>query len=68
MPGSRAIAAFEALRSEEQNGANVAVVKAALTLSGIDVGAARSPAAWPLPPGSAAALRDLLAGSGRCRE
>jgi 4-hydroxy-tetrahydrodipicolinate synthase len=59
-----AIAAFEALRSEEQNGANVAVVKAALTLSGTDVGAARVPAAWPLPPGSAAALRDLLAGWG----
>ncbi|MBK1659310.1 dihydrodipicolinate synthase family protein, partial [Paracraurococcus ruber] len=62
--GIAAIAAFEALRAEEQNGANVAVVKAALALSGLDVGAARPPAAWPLPPGSAAALRDLLAGWG----
>ncbi len=40
-----AIAGFEALRSEEQNGANVAVVKAALGMIGDDVGAARPPAA-----------------------
>jgi 4-hydroxy-tetrahydrodipicolinate synthase len=60
--GIAGIAAFETLRAEEQNGANVAVVKAALALGGIDVGAARPPAAWPLPPGSAAALRNLLAG------
>ncbi len=59
--GIAAIHAFEALRSEERNGANVAVVKAALTLSGIDVGAARAPAAWPLPAVSVAALRELLA-------
>ncbi|RAI57766.1 dihydrodipicolinate synthase family protein [Roseicella frigidaeris] len=65
--GIAAIQGFEALRAEEQNGANVAVVKAALALSGIDVGAARPPAAWPLPPGSAAALRDLLAGWGLLR-
>jgi len=62
--GIAAVAGFEALRAEEQNGANVAVVKAALALSGIDVGAARPPAAWPLPPGSAAALRSLLDGWG----
>ena len=60
-----AIGGFEALRSEEQNGANVAVVKAALILAGVEVGAARPPAAWPLPPGSAAALRDLMAGWGK---
>ena len=54
------IAPFEALRAEEQSGANVSVVKAALALVGEDVGAARAPAAWPLPPGSAAALRTLL--------
>ena len=60
-----AIGAFEALRAEEQNGANVAVVKAALILAGVEVGAARPPAAWPLPPGSAAALRELLAGWGK---
>ena len=43
-----AIGAFEALRSEEQNGTNVSVVKAALALTGLDVGPARAPAAWPL--------------------
>ena len=63
-----AIAGFEALRSEEQNGANVAVVKAALGMVGDDVGAARPPAAWPLPPGSLAKLRDLLAGWGMIRQ
>jgi 4-hydroxy-tetrahydrodipicolinate synthase len=63
-----AIAGFEALRSEEQNGANVAVVKAALGMIGDDVGAARPPAAWPLPPGSLAKLRDLLAGWGMIRQ
>jgi 4-hydroxy-tetrahydrodipicolinate synthase len=63
-----AIAGFEALRSEEQNGANVAVVKAALGMIGDDVGAARPPAAWPLPPGSLARLRDLLAGWGMIRQ
>ena len=63
-----AIAGFEALRSEEQNGANVAVVKAALAMVGDDVGAARPPAAWPLPPGSLARLRDLLAEWGMIRQ
>ncbi len=53
---------FEALRAEEQNGCNVSVVKAALGMAGDDVGAARAPAAWPLPPGSLAALRNLLEG------
>ncbi|MFZ4407851.1 MAG: dihydrodipicolinate synthase family protein, partial [Paracraurococcus sp.] len=43
--GIAAVAGFEALRAEEQNGANIAAVKAALALSGIDVGAARPPAA-----------------------
>lgn len=60
-----AIGGFEALRAEEQNGANVSVVKAALILTGVDVGPARPPAAWPLPPGSAAALRGLLAEWGK---
>jgi 4-hydroxy-tetrahydrodipicolinate synthase len=55
------IGAFEALRAEEQNGANVSIVKAALALSGEDVGAARPPAAWPVAPESLARLRDLLA-------
>jgi 4-hydroxy-tetrahydrodipicolinate synthase len=55
------IGTFEALRAEEQNGANVAVVKAALTLTGVDVGPARPPAAWPLAPESARTLEALLA-------
>jgi 4-hydroxy-tetrahydrodipicolinate synthase len=63
-----AIAGFEALRSEEQNGANVSVVKAALGMIGEEVGAARAPAAWPLPPGSLAALRGLLEGWGMIRQ
>ncbi len=63
-----AIAAFESLRAEEQNGANVSVVKAALGMIGNDVGAARAPAAWPLPPGSLARLRSLLAEWGMIRQ
>lgn len=62
------MAAFEVLRAEEQNGANVAVVKAALGMAGDDVGATRPPAAWPLPPGSLAALRGLLEGWGLIRQ
>jgi 4-hydroxy-tetrahydrodipicolinate synthase len=56
-----AIGTFEALRAEEQNGANVSVVKAALTMAGIDVGPARAPAAWPLTAESEAKLKSLLA-------
>ncbi len=55
-----AIEAFEALRREESNGANVSVVKTALSLMGLDMGHARPPAAWPLTPAAAATLRDLL--------
>lgn len=51
---------FEALRREENNGTNVSVVKTALALTGIDVGPARPPAAWPLIPTATATLRDLL--------
>ncbi len=39
---------FEDIRAEEQGGANVPGVKAALQLMGEDCGAARPPAAWPL--------------------
>ena len=39
---------FEDIRAEEQGGANVPGVKAALGLMGEDCGAARPPAAWPL--------------------
>lgn len=55
-----AIGEFEALRAEEGNGANVSVVKAALAMTGLDVGPARPPACWPLAPESAARLRELL--------
>ncbi|WP_198368733.1 dihydrodipicolinate synthase family protein [Roseomonas rosulenta] len=56
-----AVEPFEKLRAEEQNGANVSIVKAALALMGDDVGAARPPAAWPVSPESLARLTDLLA-------
>ncbi|MCG6903306.1 MAG: dihydrodipicolinate synthase family protein [Rhodobacter sp.] len=39
---------FEDIRAEEQGGANVPGVKAALQLMGEDCGGARPPAAWPL--------------------
>ncbi len=42
------IAEFETLRANEQNGANVTVVKAALQLMGTDCGPTRPPSAWPL--------------------
>lgn len=57
-----AIEPFEALRAAEGNGANISVVKAALALAGEDVGAARPPAAWPLPPHALGALKEVLAG------
>jgi 4-hydroxy-tetrahydrodipicolinate synthase len=57
-----AIEPFERLRAAEANGANVSVVKAALAMRGEDVGAARPPAAWPLPPAALAALGGVLAG------
>lgn len=59
-----AIRAFEELRAQEQNGANVSVVKAALALAGLDVGPARPPASWPLLPESQAQLGALLASWG----
>jgi len=58
------IGAFEALRSEEQNGANVSVVKAALALMNEDCGATRPPSAWPVAPDSLARLTTLMAGWG----
>lgn len=54
------IAGFEVLRSEERNGANVSVVKAALQILGDDCGSPRVPAAWPLPDDTWRALRQLL--------
>jgi 4-hydroxy-tetrahydrodipicolinate synthase len=52
--------AFEELRSEEQNGTNVTVVKAALQLMGNDCGPTRPPSAWPLTERQIAILRQLL--------
>ncbi|MBD8621153.1 dihydrodipicolinate synthase family protein [Sphingomonas sp. CFBP 13728] len=54
------IVGFEVLRSEERNGANVSVVKAALQILGDDCGSPRVPAAWPLPDDTWRALRQLL--------
>jgi 4-hydroxy-tetrahydrodipicolinate synthase len=42
------VAVFEELRSEEGNGTNVSIVKAALKLLGNDCGHVRAPGAWPL--------------------
>jgi 4-hydroxy-tetrahydrodipicolinate synthase len=52
--------AFEELRSEEQNGTNVTVVKTALQLMGDDCGPTRPPSAWPLTERQIAMLRQLL--------
>jgi 4-hydroxy-tetrahydrodipicolinate synthase len=51
---------FEELRSEEGNGANVSVVKAALALIGNDCGHVRPPGAWPLTGRQDSALRGAL--------
>lgn len=51
---------FEELRSREQNGTNVTVVKAALHLLGNDCGPARPPAAWPLTDEQMVKLREQL--------
>lgn len=43
-----AMKAFEDVRAEELNGANVTGVKAALQATGFDCGGTRAPSAWPL--------------------
>jgi 4-hydroxy-tetrahydrodipicolinate synthase len=53
---------FEELRAQENNGANVTVVKTALQLIGLDCGATRPPSAWPMAEKSLATLRGLLKG------
>ncbi|SMX50448.1 dihydrodipicolinate synthase family protein [Maliponia aquimaris] len=55
---------FEDIRAEEQGGANVPGVKAALALMGEDCGAARPPAAWPLSDDQQARLRGFMAANG----
>lgn len=51
---------FEDIRAEDQGGANVAGVKAALQLMGTDCGAARPPAAWPLTDDQLARLQAFM--------
>ncbi|CAH1660808.1 MULTISPECIES: dihydrodipicolinate synthase family protein [unclassified Chelatococcus] len=52
--------AFEDIRAEEMNGANVSVVKAALQALGLDCGPTRPPSAWPLTPAQKAKLHAFL--------
>jgi 4-hydroxy-tetrahydrodipicolinate synthase len=54
------MAGFEDLRSEEQNGTNVTVVKTALQLLGKDCGATRPPSAWPLTEAQVSKLKKQL--------
>ncbi len=51
---------FEELRSQENNGTNVTVVKAALQLMGNDCGATRPPSAWPMTEPSLETLKKLV--------
>jgi 4-hydroxy-tetrahydrodipicolinate synthase len=51
---------FEDIRAEEQGGANVPGVKAALALMGEDCGEARAPAAWPLSEDQISRLRAFM--------
>jgi 4-hydroxy-tetrahydrodipicolinate synthase len=55
-----AMAPFEEIRAEEQNGTNVTGVKAALQLMGEDCGPTRPPSAWPLTEKQAARLRQTM--------
>lgn len=56
----RRMSAFEEVRAEEMNGTNVTGVKAALSFLGLDCGAARPSAAWPLTPSQSKKISDLL--------
>lgn len=51
---------FEDIRAEEQGGANVPVVKAALRMMGEDCGIARPPAAWPLTENQTNRLKTFM--------
>ncbi|WP_108461051.1 dihydrodipicolinate synthase family protein [Devosia naphthalenivorans] len=53
--------AFEDIRAEEMNGANVTGVKAALLALGRDCGPTRPPSAWPLTPAQQAKLDAFIA-------
>ena len=54
------MSAFEDVRAQEMNGANVSGVKAALQLMGIDCGATRPPSAWPLTDHQLNDLKTML--------
>ncbi len=54
------MAIFETIRAQEMNGTNVTGVKAALRAMGLDCGAARPPASWPLAPAHQEALARFL--------
>lgn len=54
------ISGFEEIRAMEQNGANVSGVKTALKLIGLDCGAARPPAGWPLAEAQQHQMRRML--------
>lgn len=56
------MAPFEELRAQENNGANVTVVKAALQMMGTDCGATRPPSAWPLTDKQHGRLTELMRG------
>jgi len=53
--------AFEGIRAEEMNGANVTGVKAALMALGRNCGPTRPPSAWPLTPTQQAKLDAFIA-------
>lgn len=55
---------FEDIRAEEQGGANVAGVKAALQLMDENCGAARPPAAWPLSTEQLSRLKAFMKTNG----
>ena len=54
---------FEDIRAEEQNGANVTGVKAALLAQGFDCGPTRPPSAWPLTSHQNYQLKQFLRGN-----
>ncbi len=59
-----AIAAFEAMRTKHNNGANVTVVKEAMRLIGFPVGPVRAPGLVALEPGDRERLAAILKGWG----
>ncbi len=60
----REMQVFEDIRAEDQGGANVPGVKAALALMGEDCGIARAPAAWPLTPDQMQRLSNFMKQNG----